>query len=430
MNTIGWMEFAESEIVSEYQVIQLRKAIEYVYKYSKYYNKLLRDHDIKPSDIKKIEDIKKIPFTSKKDLQSHNEDFFCCDYNEASDVVHSSGSTGTKPIINILTRSDLDRLAYSEELSFLCAGVSKNDVFMDTAALDGFYIAGIAYYLGLHRLGSCVLRVGSTDFEQQVSLISKIEITGIVGVPSSLVTLAEHCTNIDSRLAVKKLILIGETIRDKAYNLNSLGKKLSDAWPNAKLISTYGNTELATAFCECPAGNGGHVHPDLCFAEIVDENGSSLDPGEIGDLVVTTFATQGMPLLRYRTGDITFIDSHICSCGRITPRIGPVLGRRENMLKVNGVSVYPLAIEQVIHNMSEIKDFIILINVAESGTDEVEIFVSTRKKDAGFFSNFIINNVRKETRITPKVTFCNDERIKSMQSLSGSRKTRRIIDLR
>lgn len=433
MKTLGWLEFETLDAVSEYQGILLKKAVEYAFKYSKFYNKLFKDNGINLSDIKTIDDIKKIPITSKYDLQNSNEDFFCCKLNEASDVVHTSGSSGVKPIINILTRSDLDRLAYGEELNFLCSEVKKNDIFMNTVAMDGFYIAGMAYYMGLRRLGACVLRVGAKELEQQFNALLSNNITGIVGVPSNLITLAEYCVenNACSIVStVKKLILIGETIRDRDYNLNSLGQKLSNAWPNAKIISTYGNTELAAAFCECTQYKGTHVHPDLCYVEILDNNGNRLEPGKIGDLIVTTFGTQGMPLLRYRTGDITFIDSQNCACGRTAVRVAPILGRRENMLKVKGVSVYPSVIEDVILKMEQIKDYVILIKKAENGTDGIEILVSFIKNDNLCDTITIIEGVRKEARITPIVTVCEYEKIKSMHYMTESRKARRVIDLR
>ena len=161
-----------------------------------------------------------------------------------------------------------------------------------------------------------------------------------------------------------------------------------------------------------------------------DNNGNRLEPGKIGDLIVTTFGTQGMPLLRYRTGDITFIDSQNCACGRTAVRVAPILGRRENMLKVKGVSVYPSVIEDVILKMEQIKDYVILIKKAENGTDGIEILVSFIKNDNLCDTITIIEGVRKEARITPIVTVCEYEKIKSMHYMTESRKARRVIDLR
>lgn len=432
MKKIGWMEYESPEKVKYYQTIFLRNIIEYAIKKSEYYNKVFKYRDLTPLDIESLEDIKKIPFTTKKDLQQNNEKFFCCEPKEIADIVHTSGSVSSRPIVNPLTRLDLKRLAYNEELSFICAGVKKSDVFIMSTALDGFFIAGLAYYTGLRRLGACVIRSTPLNFEQQLNILRKVNITGIIGVPSNLIKFAKYCISkgisVES-LGISKLILIGESIRNNNYKFNALGCQLSRYWPKALLMSTYGNTEIATSFCECSYGRGGHSHPELCMVEIVDESGKVLEDGEIGELVVTIFVSQGMPLIRYRTGDITFIDNKKCSCGRTSSRIGPILARRENMLKVGGVSIYPSAIEEGIMEIDDILDYVIIAYKGESGSDKVEILISTSSEDK-YITSKVVESVRAKSRITPKIKVLKQEELKKLQNQKGTRKAKKFIDNR
>lgn len=295
-----------------------------------------------------------------------------------------------------------------------------------------FFVAGLAYYLGLKRLGAGVIRTLPLNFQEQLHILKKVKLTGIIGVPSNLIKFAKYCVNqgVNTKhLEVTKLILIGESIRDQNGQLNSLGKMLKQLWPETMLISTYGNTEIATSFCECQYGQGGHGHTDLCVAEIIDESGKVLANREIGELVVTTFSVQGMPLLRYRTGDITFINREKCLCGRTTPRIGPILARRENMLKVGGVSIYPLAIEDGILAVDGILDYVIIAYNHEDSSDKVKILITAEKVDP-YLPRRVAEQVRAKSRITPKIEVVEEGVLRKLQYGSGSNKGRRFIDQR
>ncbi len=432
MKSTGWIEYESPEKVEYYQTIYLRSAIEYAKKKSEYYTRVFKDSGLSTLEIENTADIKKIPLTDKKELQQKNEAFFCCKPKEIADIIHTSGSVGSRPIVNPLTKLDLKRLAYNEELSFLCAGVKKSDVFMISTVLDGFFVAGLAYYIGLKRLGACVIRVAPLDFKKQLSILKKVKATGIVGVPSNLIKFANYCIDkgvSTESLEISKLILIGESIRNHDLSLNALGCKLKSCWPEALLLSTYGNTEIATSFCECSHGIGGHSHPDLCMVEIVDDSGKSLEDGEIGELVVTTFASQGMPLIRYRTGDITFINRDKCSCGRTSPRIGPILARRENMLKVRGVTIYPSAIEEGIMEVEGVTDYVIIAYRGASDSDEVKILVSTGGEDK-YLINRVAEKVRAKSRITPKVEVIKEAELKKLQYQKGTSKAKKFFDNR
>ena len=432
MTSPGWLEYQTQDTVYHHQVRLLQKTIEYCKTYSAFYRKILNNAQTSHTYINTVNDIEKLPLTTKQDLQKFNDEFFCCD-EKVQDIVHTSGSTGLKPIMHPLTGQDLVRLAYNEELSFLCAGLSKNDVVMLSVAMDGFFIAGLAYYTGLRKIGSCILRTGPLDYEQQLHLLKTQPISVIIGVPSNMIKLFEFCERNQLNpkiLGIKKLILIGETFRKADHSLNELGLKLSSKIPGATLISTYGNTEIASTFCECDYGKGGHCHPDLCFPEIVDESGKSVGRGKIGDLVVTTFGSEGMPLIRYRTGDITYYDDSICSCGRTSYRIGPILGRRENMLKICGVSIYPTVIEDGINSIAQITDYVIVAEKDNENSDRVAIYLLLSRETEPNFDEKVSNIIRIKALVTPHVIISTAEELQKLRSASGSRKDLRFIDTR
>lgn len=427
------IEFAPPAAVARRQTSLLRETVAYAARSSAYYRRVLGGAGVRPEDIRSPADLRRVPITTKRDLQDAGEAVFCRPASQIADVTHTSGSTGARPLVHPLTRGDLERLARNEEFGFRCAGAAPGDVFMVAVAMDDFFIAGLAYYLGLARLGACVLRAGAGDLDRQCRLLARTRVDGIVGVPSNLIRLAAFCRArgvSPAGLGVRVLVLIGETIREAGFGLNARGRLLAEAWPGAVLASTYANTEIATAFCECPAGRGGHGHPELCLAEVVDASGEPVPAGAAGDLVVTTFGAEMMPLLRYRTGDVTYIDPSPCGCGRTSPRLGPILGRRENMLKVRGVSLYPAAVEEALAGVADVADYIIVAVDGADGSDAVALHVTPAAGAAPYLAQRVVEAVREKARVTPRVEVCDVEALKGLQFGSGSRKPQRFIDRR
>ena len=211
-------------------------------------------------------------------------------------------------------------------------------------------MAGLAYFLGLTRIGATVIRGGSSSVAFLVELIKNCRPNAIVGVPTLLLAVGEklRAEGIDpAMLGVTRLVCIGEPIRNKDFTLSPLGERLDLAW-RCQLFGTYASTEMATSFTDCSAGRGGHLLPELIVVEIVDEQGEAVPPGRFGEVVATPLGISGMPLLRFRTGDIATLHSEPCPCGRNTPRLGPVVGRKSQMLKIRGTTVYPPAIAAVL----------------------------------------------------------------------------------
>src|SRR5690606_34099835 len=305
MIPIPEIEKKSSSEIKLFQEKLLRKQLVYLKENSPYYSQLFQTHQIDIGLINSLENLIQIPVTTKDDLQKFNDDFLCIPRNQIADYVTTSGTSG-EPVWIALSDGDLNRLAYNEELSYQCAGLTNESVIQLTITIDRRFMAGLAYFLGARKAGIGVVRVGSGVPELQWDTIRKIKPDALICVPSFLLKMIEYAeeNNIDYRnSSVKKVICIGEPLRNQDFSDNVLASKIKSKWP-LELYSTYASTEMATAFTECEAGMGGHHHPELMICELLDENDQPVTEGEAGELVVTTLGVRGIPLLRYKTGDI------------------------------------------------------------------------------------------------------------------------------
>lgn len=418
------INFADNKKIIEYQNIQLKDTLYYLSKYSPYYKRLFKENNIDDLDSITINNINKIPITKKKDLTDYNYEFFCNDISEAADIVSTSGSTSKVPIIHPLTKSDLVRLAYNERVSFQKADLQKNDMVLLTTALDGSFVAGLAYYMGIKEIGSKIIRTGSRNIILQYNVLKTYPINVIIGVPSNIIRLYEFCKEKDLDLSdrdITKLILIGEAIKDKDFQLNQLGIRLSKCFPKAKLFSTYANTETCTSFCECKFGMGGHLNPDLAYAEIMGSDDNILPDGQMGRLIITTFGAEGMPLLRYDTGDITFINRSKCRCGRTSLRIGPILGRSEGICKINGITFNISSLGDVILKITELLDYCIVVKKDDNGVAYLCVYY-TSMYESKDINEKLKQSIWKAIRVKARVNYCSFHELQKIQHSSGSRK--------
>jgi phenylacetate-CoA ligase len=417
------IETADKKTVQEYQLSRLKELLTYVSINSGFYR------NIDPKKITSLEDLASIAPTTKTDVQNHNWDFLCVPREKIADYTSTSGTLG-KPVFIALTENDLQRLAYNECISFSCADGNANDVYQLMLTLDRQFMAGIAYYEGARKLGAGVVRVGPGVPALQLDTIMRIKPTAIVGVPSFLAKLADFAqqNNISiNNTSVKKIVCIGENIRDTSFELNALGRKVSSAW-NAKLYSTYASTEMQTAFTECTHGKGGHSHPELIIAEVLDENDRPVSNGNTGELTITTLGVEGMPLLRYKTGDIVRLHNEPCSCGRTTPRVSPVLGRHAQMIKLKGTTLYPSAIFDILNDTPGVDDFVVEASLDELRTDKLLIHVSAR--NSNIVHEVLRQNFQSRLRVFPEISFKSQQEIEMIQFKDGGRKPMKFIDRR
>ncbi len=425
------IEFRSPEEIKHFQHAELARLLAYVNEKSVFYRNVFAQHAIDIASVKTIEDLARIPPTSKEDLQKHSQDFICVDKSRIIDYITTSGTLG-EPVTFAMTDHDLDRLAYNECLGFKCAGCTENEVFQLMTTMDRRFMAGLAYFLGSRMLKSAMIRVGNGIPELQWDSIRRFSPTALVAVPSFLINIIDYAEKhgIDHHdSSVNKVICIGDSIRNTDFSPNTLGTKITERWPEVRLYSTYASTEMATSFTECEYGVGGHHHPDLIIVEFLDENDQPVKPGIPGEVTITTLGVEGMPLLRFKTGDICMAHDEPCRCGRNSMRLGPVIGRKKQMIKYKGTTLYPPALYDILENIEGVKNYIVEIYTNHIGTDEILIRVGTANPSEAFEKS-IKDHFRAKLRVAPSITFETTEYISSLQLPALSRKPIKLIDRR
>ena len=424
------IEKTSSLEIKNFQEKKLKDLLQYLERYSPFYRSFFQENHIQISEIKTLEDLQKIPVTTKDHLQQFNNDFICVPKSEIIDYVTTSGTLGD-PVTFALTDKDLERLAYNEAISFACCGVGKEDTLQLMTTMDRRFMAGLAYFLGARKLGAGIIRVGSGVPELQWDSILKFKPTYLITVPSFLLKLIEYAQqhNIDLKnMGVKAAICIGEPIREQDFALNILAKKIKKDW-DIELFSTYASTEMSTAFNECEMHNGGHHHPELIIAEILDENNLPVSYGEVGELTITTLGIEAMPLLRFKTGDMVQAYNEPCKCGRNTLRLGPVVGRKKQMIKYKGTTLYPPAMYNILNDFPGIESYVIEIFHNELGTDEILIKIASSTISEELLME-IKDHFRAKLRVAPKIEFATSEEIEALRFPPLSRKPVDLIDRR
>jgi phenylacetate-CoA ligase len=328
------------------------------------------------------------------------------------------------------TENDLRRLAYNEEISFASCGLNSDDVVLLTCTIDRCFIAGLAYFSGVRNLGAAAIRNGLSSVESHMEIIRRLKPTAIVGVPTFLLKLGQFLKTegIDpTTTGVKKLVCIGEPIRDNNLLFLNVGEQLELIW-GAKVYSTYASSETITSFCECTAQRGGHLHPDLAVVEIVSELGEVLPCGETGEVVVTPMGIEGMPLVRFKTGDVSFLIDEPCPCGRNSLRLGPILGRKNQMIKLKGTTLYPNSINTVLDTLPGVTEYYVTATSDYDLSDVVRIFVAVGNDTCS--AEMIMDKLQAHLRVRPEVIITSDEQIRNKVYSGNPRKLTRFVDER
>ncbi|MBC7827724.1 MAG: AMP-binding protein [Chitinophagaceae bacterium] len=416
--------------IDKMQQLKLHSLLRYLGQSSPFYRELFATYNVDLATIRTIEDLRNIPTTGKEDLQQRNNDFICVPKHKIIEYTSTSGTLGA-PVTVALTENDLLRLAENEYASFVCADGSARDIYQLMLTLDRQFMAGMAYYSGIRKLGAGIIRIGPGVPSLQWQTILRLEPTAIVAVPSFIIKLIayakEHGIDLNQS-SVRKAICIGENIRNTDFSLNILGRRITEAW-KLRLYSTYASTEMQTAFTECGAGRGGHLNPELLIVELLDQNNQPVGAGEPGEVTVTTLGVEGMPLLRYKTGDICMYSDEACSCGRISLRLSPVLGRKKQMIKFKGTTLYPPALFDLLNEMEEVLDYVAEVYSNELGMDEVLLYLlpqnSTDETDRR-----IRAYLQARLRVSPHIQYVSPAEMQKLQFPEVGRKAVRFIDRR
>lgn len=425
------IEFESPERIKSFQEGLLHKALAYLNSNSAYYRRMFERYEIDITKIETLEDLVKIPFTEKKDLQIFNEDFLCVPKEKIIDYITTSGTLGD-PVTFGCTEKDLQRLAYNEKKSFECAGLHPGNILQLMTTMDKRFMAGLAYFLGIREMGASIIRVGNGIPELQWDTIKRIKPDTIMCVPSFILKLIQYAEEhgIDYRnSSIKRIIGIGEGLREQDFSLNLLGRRIKEKW-DVQLFATYSSTEMGATFSECEYGMGGHVHPELIIVEIIGDDDMPVADGEIGEVVVTTLGVEGMPLLRFRTGDMAAKCVEQCKCGRNSYRLTPLVGRKNNMIKLKGTTLYPPAVNDVLDNTDYVENYIVFVEDSEAGTDEVIVKVGLKGKQDFDAVKDLKDRFRSRIRVAPVIEILPPDEIFKLNFPAKSRKPVKFVDNR
>jgi phenylacetate-CoA ligase len=422
------LDMAGPEEIKKAQEALFREHVTYITENSPYYRDIFRQEGINPAEVG-LGDMGSLPLTDKSSLEERNDDFLAVSPESIGDIVLSSGTTG-RPTRMMYSDTDLERLAYNEKVAMQRLGIGPGDVALLTCTMDRCFIAGLAYYAGIRAVGAAAVRNGVNTPASHMEVIRRMDPSVLVGVPSFLLKLGQYMKveGMDpSGLKARTLVCIGEPLRGRDMGLQRLGVELERLW-DARAYSTYASSETVTTFCECQEQAGGHLHPALGIVEIVDDEGRPLPTGEAGEVVMTPLMIEGMPLLRFRTGDVSFLVEGPCACGRTAPRLGPVIGRKKQMIKCHGTTLYPPAVFAALDDMDAVGEYYMVVDSDYELSDKIEVHVATT--DTACTSARIAEKLQARLRVKPVVVIEPAEALRKVVYDPASRKPIRFIDRR
>ncbi len=343
------IESAKREELEELELKRLQSTVERVYSLSTFYKEKFDELGITPKDITSLEDIKKLPFTTKKDLRAHYPfGLFTVPMSEVARIHSSSGTTG-KPTVVGYTKSDMD--VWDEVMArvFTLAGATSKDI-VHNAYGYGLFTGGLGFHNGAEKIGAAIVPASAGMTDRQLMLMRDFGASILASTPTFALHMAEVAQKAGSDYLSHYKLKAG--IFGAEPTSKGLKKEVSNAW-GIDYHEVYGLSEIIGpgVAANCKESDLLHVFEDHFFVEIINpQTGESLPDGQRGELVITPLTKQALPLIRYRTGDITSITKEPCKCGRTLLRMESIVGRVDDMLIISGVNVYPSQIEHVIAN--------------------------------------------------------------------------------
>ncbi len=417
--------------LQEIQERKLRAIIHHAYEYSPFYRKKFREIRLNPWDITGVRDLPKLPFTKKQDLRDNYPfGIFAVPISQIVRFHASSGTTG-KPTVVGYTANDVEVWVESLCRSLVACGVSREDV-MQISYGYGLFTGGLGFHYAAERVGATVLPTSAGNTQRQIELMKDLNTTVIACTPSYMLYLSEYAAKIGTDIAedtkLRRGILGAEPWSEET-------RRRIEGKTGITAYDVYGTSELSgPLFTECTEKHGLHIWADHFLIEIIDpETGEQVGEGEKGELVVTTLSKEAMPLIRWRTGDITIMESEKCACGRTHPRIMRILGRADDMIIVRGVNVFPSQIEHVLMQIPEVGEhYMIILERAEDGLDKMTVQVELSEKaftdkvaDMLELEKRIAEQLKAVLNVTAKVEIVNPG---TLQRFEG--KAKRVIDKR
>jgi len=422
------LETLSRDGIEKLQMERLRKTLHHCLN-SPFYRKRFAEHKLRPEDIKTLDDLRKIPFTTKNDLRENYPFGMAAVPLEETVRLHSSSGTTGNPTVVLHTQRDLDQWAEAVARCLYMVGLRKSDVFQNSSGY-GMFTGGLGFQYGAERLGMLTVPAAAGNTLRQIKFITDFGTTALHAIPSYASRLYEVMLQqgIDPRDTKLQTLLIGAEPHSEAQ------RKRIEEMLGVKAYNSFGMSEMCgpgVAF-ECPEQNGLHIWEDYYIVEIIDPD--TLEPvaeGETGEMVLTTINREAMPLLRYRTRDLTRILPGKCPCGRNHIRLDRMKGRSDDMIILKGVNIFPIQVETILMKFKELSSSYLIVLDTVNNNDEMsveveleELFTDDYAKLQGLTKE-ITRQLKDELLVTPKVKLVKKD---SLPKSEG--KAVRVKDLR
>ncbi len=423
------IECATRSTIHKIHTTRLKKLVSTLSKSNPVYQQKLSALGIKPSNIKDITDIKKLPFTIKEDLRDNYPFGLFTDFDNTAEIHVSSGTTGNPTVVGY-TKDDLKLWADVMARTFALAGALPGDM-IQIAYGYGLFTGGLGAHYGALEMGLKVIPASSGQSKRQLKLMTDFKPRILACTPSYALFLLDEAKNLglDPRASSWEIGVFGAEPWSE-----SMRQQIEHSW-NMQALDVYGLSEIIGPGVsqECPHKCGLHLQWDVFYPEVIDpKTGEEVKEGERGELVITTLTKQAMPLLRYRTRDIVTINYEKCICGRTTPRISKILGRTDDMLIIRGINVFPSQIEYVLLKIEGISPHYLLVVDRKNNLDVLEVWVEV---DERMFSDEIKHLRAFENKIKYEIetVLGIDVTVKLVEPKTIERsegKAKRVIDKR
>lgn len=414
----------------ELQLERLRHMVEKAYARVPFYKKKFDEAGIRPSDITSLSDIEKIPFTTKNDMREEYPFGLFAEPMKNVVRVHASSGTTGKPVVAGYTKSDLDNWSTAIARLATAAGVSDEDIAQISFGY-GLFTGGFGLHYGLEKIGTTIVPMSSGNTQKQIMLMQDFGTTTLIATPSYAMYISEVIEEMQlpkSNFKLKYGLFGSEGMSEEMRA--TLEKRFG-----ALVTTNYGLTEVSGPGVsgECEYKCGQHINEDMFYVEIIDPNTGNVMPyGEKGEVVITTLTKEAMPVLRYRTRDISYLIPEPCRCGRTTWRLANIEGRTDDMLIIKGVNVFPSQIESVVLGFPQVSPNYQLIVRRKNMLDNLEVVVEL--VDGSLLEKFS-EIERLEKQISEKIHSVLGLRVKlrlaepkTIERTTG--KAKRVIDLR
>ncbi len=422
-------DFISRDELQNLQLSRLQETVRYAYEKVPFYRKKLQEAGVHPGEIKTLDDLQALPFTTKEEMRdNYPYGLFAVPMKEVVRIHASSGTTG-RPVVMGYTPKDLEN--WKEQVARIClmAGVCEEDIVQISFGY-GLFTGGFGLHYGVEKLGATVVPFSSGNTERQLMLMQDFQTNVLVSTPSFALYMAEAALEMGLNprdFGLRLGLFGGEPCPD------NLRQAIEDRW-GLKATINYGLTEIVGPGVsgECEAVQGMHICEDHFFPEIIDpETRRPLPPGEEGEMVFTTLSKEGVPVIRYRTRDITSLLPEACACGRTMRRMSYITGRTDDMLIVKGVNVFPSQVEEVLAQVEEVSPYYVLVVHREKDYIK-DVEVQVELTDEGFTDSFReLQNIEEKISSRLKAVLSVTLRVRLMEPKSLERttgKAQRIVE--